>query len=139
MEQHYSTLSKLSKSKFRRYTGVAREAFEMMVLVVQEGEKSRKLKEGRPPKVCLEDQILMTLTYYREYRTLFHLGTDYGIHESNVQRTIEKIEAMLLQSGYFNLPGKKVLLSSTEIDAILIDATETPAQRPKKKSKKAGK
>ena len=83
----------------------------------------------------IEDQILMTLTYYGEYRTFFHLGTDYGLHESNLQRTVEKIEHILLKSGYFKLPSKKILLSNEQVKVILTDATETRAFRPKKKSK----
>jgi hypothetical protein len=64
------------------------------------------------------------------------LGTDYGLDESNVQRTVVKIESILIKSGYFSLPGKKVLLSAEKIQTILTDATETPAARPKKKSEK---
>ncbi|MDZ7933898.1 MAG: IS5 family transposase [Emticicia sp.] len=135
MGQRYSTLTKLSKTKFRRYIGVTRDIFNIMVVIVTSHEKKRKKKDGRNANLTIEDQILMTLTYYREYRTFFHLGTDYGLHESNVQRTVEKIENILLKSGYFNLPGKKVLLSNEQITTILTDATESPAFRPKKKIK----
>jgi hypothetical protein len=38
-------------------------------------------------------------------------------------------------SGYFRLEGKKALLSDKHLKTILIDVTETPAQRPKKKKK----
>jgi len=133
----YAVLSKLSKTKFKRYTGVGKDIFEVMVKLVSEHEQERKKKEGRTANLSIEDQILMTLEYYREYRTLFHIGTDYGLDESNVQRTIVKIESILIRSGYFNLPGKKVLLSAEKIQTILTDATETPAARPKKKSERA--
>jgi hypothetical protein len=29
---------------------------------------------GRPPKLARTDQLLMTLMYWREYRTEFHFG-----------------------------------------------------------------
>ncbi|MEQ1231050.1 transposase family protein, partial [Acinetobacter junii] len=35
---------------------------------------------------------LMTLSYWREYRTLFHVAMSYGIHESTASRIIHKIE-----------------------------------------------
>lgn len=133
----YAVLSKLSKTKFKRYTGISKDIFEVMVKLVSEHEQERKKKQGRTANLSIEDQILVTLEYYREYRTLFHIGTDYGLDESNVQRTVVKIESILIKSGYFNLPGKKVLLSADKIQAILTDATETPAARPKKKSEKA--
>ncbi len=39
----------------------------------------------------------------------------------------------MITSGYFRLDRKKVLISAEKIKEILIDATELPAQRPKKK------
>jgi len=133
----YVVLWKLSRTKFKRYTGVSKDVFEVMVKLVSQHEQKRKKKEGRTAHLSIEDQILMSLEYYREYRTFFHLGTDYGLDESNVQRTVVKIESILIKSGYFNLPGKKVLLSADQIQTILTDATETLAARPKKKSARA--
>ncbi|WP_197710996.1 helix-turn-helix domain-containing protein, partial [Acinetobacter baumannii] len=37
--------------------------------------------KGRPPKLSIEDQILLGLSYWREYRTLFHVATSYGVSE----------------------------------------------------------
>jgi hypothetical protein len=105
-----------------------------MVILVKEYRHQVKLKTGRPNNLSIEDQVLMLLEYYRENRTFFHLGTSYGISESNAQRNIIKIEDILLQSGYFRLSGKKALLNNKSIKTILVDVTETPAQRPKKSS-----
>jgi hypothetical protein len=72
----------------------------------------------------------------REYRTLFHIGQAYGISESVCQRTIVKIEDILVKSGLFSLPGKKALLKSdSEYEVVLADATETSIERPKKNKK----
>jgi hypothetical protein len=130
----YRQISKLSKTQFRRYTGVKPYVFEIMVILVREYEYQVKVKTGRPNSLSIEDQVLMLLEYYRENRTFFHLGTSYGISESNAQRNIMKIEDILLQSGYFRLSGKKALLTNKSIKTILVDVTETPAQRPKKSS-----
>ena len=133
----YSRLLKLSNTKFRRYTGVNPFVFELMVLIVKEWEKQTKGNMGRTNNLCVEDQLLMLLEYYRENRTFFHLGISYGLSESNVQRNITKVEDLLLQSGYFRLKGKKALLTDKSIKTILVDATETPAMRPKKKAQQA--
>jgi hypothetical protein len=75
----------------------------------------------------------MTLMYWREYRTQFHIAGSYGISEATVCRTIHKVEDALARSGEFRLPGKKVLqLSDTFIEVILVDASEQPIERPKK-------
>jgi hypothetical protein len=84
----------------------------------------------------------MTLDYYREYRTYFHLGQDYGLHESNVYGTIEKIESILVKQKQFKLPGKKALIQADEngiipINQTVMDGTETQIERPKKKQIKS--
>jgi hypothetical protein len=75
----------------------------------------------------------MTLEYLREYRTYFHISKNYGISESNSYYTIRFVEDSLIKSGCFSLPGRKALLKSDiEYEVVLIDATESPIERPKK-------
>jgi hypothetical protein len=88
---------------------------------------------GRPTKLSRADQLLMTLMYWREYRTEFHIGLTYGVSESTVCRTIKKVENALIRLKQFHLPGKKALQpSDTVIEIVLVDATEQPIERPKK-------
>lgn len=63
-------------------------------------------RRGSPSKLSLEDQLLMTLSYWREYRTLFHVAMTYRIHESIASRIIQKIENLLIKSNKFHLPKK---------------------------------
>ena len=91
-----------------------------MVRLVKYKEKEKK-KPGRPTKLRIEDQILLTLQYLREYRSYFHIGKDWKISESNVCRIVLKIENILIKSRKFRLPGKKKLLdSSLNEDLILM-------------------
>lgn len=79
--------------------------------------------------------LLMTLEYLREYRTYLHIAASYGIAESNAFETIRWVENTLIRSKEFKLPGRKALLKSDmEYEVILIDATESPIERPKKNS-----
>jgi hypothetical protein len=125
----YETVKTLNVEDFKRSTGVRRNVFEAMLKVVED-----RLRDfGRPPKLSRADQLLMTLMYWREYRTEFHIGLTYGVSEATVCRTIRKIEDALLQSEQFHLPGKKKLRSSdTAIEIVLVDATEQPIERPQK-------
>ena len=76
---------------------------------------------------------LMALEYLREYRTYFHISQSYGISESNAYKTVKWIEDTLIKHPAFALPGRKALLKSdVEYELVLIDATETPIERPKK-------
>ena len=77
----YEKLKALSAEAFKRYSGVKRETFAAMLELLQEAGRNKK-KPGRRPVLCLEEQLMLTLTYWREYRTQFHIAASYGIHES---------------------------------------------------------
>jgi Helix-turn-helix of DDE superfamily endonuclease len=129
----YKQLKELSEEKFRRLTGVKRSTFQTMVEILKEADEKKKQRGGRKNKLCLEDQLLMALEYIREYRTYFHVSQSYGVSESSAFKTIKWIEDVLIKHPAFRLPGRKALLKSdVEYECILIDATETPIERPKK-------
>lgn len=125
----------LSDEQFRRITGVKRKTFDKMVEIVIEADRIKKAKGGRPNNLIVEDRILMTLEYLREYRTYANIGISYGLSESNTFENIRWIENVLIKSKEFSLPGRKALTKSdNEFEVILIDATESPIERPKKNS-----
>lgn len=125
----YENIKDWKDTDFKRLTGVKRETFEKMLAVI-----NKELPNfGRPPKLKRADQLLMTLMYWREYRTQFHIAGSYGVSEATVCRTIKKVEDALMRSGEFRLPGKKVLQpSDTVIEIVLLDVSEQPIERPKK-------
>jgi hypothetical protein len=123
----HETIKHLKDTDFKRLTGVQRETFEMMLVVVEKGLRDF----GRPPKLSRADQLLLTLMYWREYRTEFHIAQSYGISESAVCRTIRKVEDALVRSRKFRLPGKKALQpSETVFEVLLVDVSEQPIERP---------
>ena len=130
----YEELKGIPEKQFRRLTGIQRSTFEKMVTVLLEAQRKRYRKAGRKGSLGLEDKLLMALEYLREYRTYFHLGRSYGLSESACYRACRWVEDVLIKSGEFSLPGKKELLKSDmEYEIILIDASESPIERPKKK------
>lgn len=55
------------------------------------------------------------------------------MNESTAYRIIRKVEAALIQSRTFTLPGKKKLQKSDDsIEVVVIDVTKSPIERPKK-------
>ena len=118
---------------FKRYTGIHKSTFNGMLEAMQQYEAA-KTKSGRPSALILEEQILLSLTYWREYRTLYHISMDFGIHESSVSRIIRKVEDVLIDSGKFELPKKLPSRVDDDINwsVVIVDATETPIERPKK-------
>lgn len=129
----YPQIQGLEDEKFRRLTGVKRSTFEKMVSILKAADLKKKAQGGRKNKLCIEDQLLMALEYIREYRTYFHTSQSYGVSESSAYKTIKWVEDTLIKHPDFSLPGRKTLLKSDmEYEVVLIDATETPIERPKK-------
>jgi hypothetical protein len=129
----YADVILLKPTLFKRLTGVPLETFSAMVVALE----NHLSHIGRPPKLCREDRLLMTLMYWREYRTQAHIAQTYGLSESAVCRTIRAIENALLRSGEFPLPGKKVLTKTDIVfEVVVVDATECPVERPKKNSER---
>lgn len=129
----YDQIKALDDERFRRLTGVKRSSFEMMLKILIEADQIKKAKGGRKNKLSIEDQLLITLEYIREYRTYFHISQSQNTSESAAYKTIKWVEDTLIKHPNFALPGSKALLKSdVEYDVILIDATETPIERPKK-------
>ena len=125
----YEDIKDWKESDFKRLAGVLPSTFKEMLSVVEDGLP----KFGRPPKLSRADQLLMTLMYWREYRTQFHIAGSYGISESAVSRTIRQVEDVLIASEKFHLPGKKTLKSNDlEIEVLLVDVSEQAIERPKK-------
>ena len=131
----WNSVKNIDSSLFKRLTGITRKTFDSMVKILHHSTILKKIKGGRPSKLSVMDQLLMTLEYLREYRTYFHIANGYGVSESSCYKTMKWIEEVLINSKEFALPGKKTLLKSDmKYEAILIDATETPIERPKKNS-----
>ena len=121
----------LGGEEFRRLTGIKPETFEKMLKILSDADRKKKSRGGRRNKLNLKDQLLVTLEYIREYRTYFHIGKSYDISESTVYKTVRWVEDTLIKHPAFALPGRKELINNN-YDTILIDATETPIERPEK-------
>jgi Helix-turn-helix of DDE superfamily endonuclease len=128
----YEEIQQLNPPQFKRYCGVSRETFQAMVTVLKP-HLDRTGKKGGQSKLSVEDHLLITLEYWREYRTQFHIAQSWGIHESTACRIVRKVEDLLIGSGIFRLPGKRQLLQSEQSwDVVVVDVSETPIERPKK-------
>ncbi|WP_052326843.1 transposase family protein [Deinococcus peraridilitoris] len=135
MEQDRLTRTlKMNRKQFRRRTGIYPETFAEMEAVLAEREAQKK-KAGRPAALSVAEQLLMTLEFWREYRTFAHLGDDWGVHETTVHRTVERVEAALIASEQFQMPKKRVFQEAqTVYSIVVVDASEVPCERPKKSS-----
>jgi len=127
----YEQVKYLKSTEFKRLCGVQPATFSPMVELLHQAKEQQQ--PGRPSKLSLEDQLLMSLEYWREYRTYFHIAQAWGVSESTACRIIHKVETCLIRCRAFGLPGKKKLLEGNhEVVAVVVDVTESPIERPQK-------
>lgn len=105
----------------------------MVALASKRLTKTRR-KPGRRPELSGEDQVLLTLQYWRECRTLLRLATSRGLRESNVCRVTRRAEDILTESRALKLPGKEALQPAGR-ESVAPGVAETPVRRPRKSSK----
>ncbi len=123
-------------AQFKELFGIKKEVFRQMLDVLTDAREQRRRKGGPRPKLSVGDQLLLTLQYWREYRTMAHIAYDFRVAKSTVSDTIMMVENVLIQNGTFHLPGKKALLSRENSGRTLaVDVTESPMERPKKNKK----
>jgi uncharacterized Fe-S cluster-containing radical SAM superfamily protein len=61
----YKSLKSLSDEEFRRLTGVKPSTFNHMAEILRESYKAKRWHGGRSSKLCIEDQLLITLDFFR--------------------------------------------------------------------------
>ena len=128
----YEQIKNLKETEFKRLCGVKPQIFEEMVSTLKQ-ELPTSRQRGGQSKLSIEDQLLITLEYWREYRTYFHIAQSWRIHESTVCRIVHRVEDRLIKSRKFSLPGRKALSSTnTKWEVVIVDAGESPIERPKK-------
>ena len=128
----YRELESLSGAEFKRLCGVSRDTFSAMVEVVRPALERRGRKGGQA-KLRVEDQLLVALEYWREYRSQFHIGVSWGLHETTVGRIVRKVENLLVKCGKFRLPSQRQLYQTGwEWKVMMVDVGEMEIERPKK-------
>ena len=124
----------LKPSQFQRRFGIKIQTLKAMVNAWENFKsENQKDRRGRRTILTLEEQVLGSLEYWREYRTYFHIGTSWGVSESTICRIVADIESTLMKTGKFRIPGKKALLKDSDYpEFVVMDVTETAIERQKK-------
>ena len=125
-------LNQLKEKEYQELFGVKKATFEKMLEILNIQYKRDHEKGGKPLKLSILDKLVITLCYYREYRTMQNIAFDYNVSKSTICESIKWVEQTLIKSGVFSLPSKRQLYSDVSIEVILVDATEVEIERPKK-------
>jgi len=132
VENKYEKSLTLSAAIFKRLIGVKRQTFDTMVSVLRSAYEKKHEKGGRPPKLSIENQLMLALEYWRQYITFAELGFNYGVAESTAHDITVWVEDELIKCGKFSLPGKKALIEDKTLQIVLLDVMESTIERPQK-------
>ena len=133
----FDAIKNQKPSSFLRDVGVSLETFILLIekvtkYIEQEHKNNPLKKRGKKSSLCLEDMLLLNLYYLRHYITLDQLGKRFGISESYACKIYHRMANILVK--VLDMTNRHELMNS-DLEAIIIDVTEQPIERPKKGQK----
>ncbi|WP_339048391.1 transposase family protein [Spiroplasma endosymbiont of Colias croceus] len=136
----FENLKKLKNEEFYRYFGIKRFHFNEMLEKLIEIEKLEKNK-GRKNKLSVEERLMMTLLYWKEYYTFFQMSIKSKMSPSSCFRNITWVENKVSNHKDYQFLKERYKLkidkkqeNSNEFQFYLIDSTEIEIERPTKKN-----
>ena len=128
----YEKIEKLEEKKFKQITGVTREVFEQMLVVLRR-KYAEEHAQGGQSGMPVELRLTLALEYWREYRTYEHMANDHQIKKSVINRAVLWVEDTLRESKEFKIAELKERFKPGEdsiISVIIVDVEEQPIERP---------
>ena len=131
-------IANLKAEKYQELFGVKKPVFDEMLEILVAKEKPINPKGGRPPKLTTLDKLVIMLEYYHDYPTMNSMAFRWGVAKSQICEAVKWAEKTIIKDGRFSLPSKRKLLEcESEIQYVIVDATECRTERPQKGQKLA--
>lgn len=127
-------IAKMPTSKYKEIFGVEKFVFDRLLRLLEAADVfQRKNNAGRKSGLSVLDKLVITLMYWREYRTYRHIAFDYDVGKSTIGEVIIWVENTLIKSDCCNLKSARELRDNlSKIKIAIIDVTEQEIERPKK-------
>ena len=127
-------LATLAPARYKEIFGITKPTFDKMLEILEQTNAAARRKGGRKAtKLTILDRLVITLGYWREYRTYSHIAFDYGVSKAEIGKMILWTEDTLVASGLFSLPSKRELQrNQRDREAVAVDVTEQQIERPKR-------
>lgn len=123
-------------AQFTRLVGVNYGTFQIILEklkaeIISYKQAKPMRQRGLTSSLSIEDQLLLTLIYLRQYHTFLQLGEMFSISESYAYKRYSFISKRLMKA--LDLPDDKALTSSNL--KLVVDVTEQAIERPLKNQK----
>jgi len=125
-------IEELGDVKFKRLIGIKKHTAARFVEHLDAAYAAKHTRRGRHSKLKPEDMLLMACRYWRQYDTFAEIGYEFGVAESTSHDIIKWVEDVLIKCKELHIPGRKALINDPGIEVVLVDATESPIERPKR-------
>lgn len=134
---NYERISKLKLSQYKEIFGVEKPIFDRLLRLLEVADTyQRKNSAGRKAQLCILDKLVITLQYWREYRTYRHIAFDYSVGKSTIGEAVVWVENTIISSGVCNLKSARELRNNaSNIQIAIVDVTEQEIERPKRGKK----
>ena len=126
-----------SRDNFVRTVGLSLEQFQSLVELIKVYLQDQKQncplsRRGLKSKLSMENQLLLTLLYRRDYPTFIKLGLQFGLSESYANKIYHKISTIMVK--ILHVKNRQALLEDN-LETRVVDVTEQPLERPQKGQK----
>ena len=103
-------IAKIQTSRYKEIFGVEKFVFDRLLRLLEIADAyQRKSNAGRKSQLSVLDKLVITLMYWREYRTYRHIAFDYGVGKSTIGEAILWVENTIIASGLCNLKSAREL------------------------------
>ena len=127
-------IAKMPVKKYKEIFGVEKHVFERLLRVLEVADiYQRKSTAGRKGRLSVLDKLVITLMYWREYRSYRHIAFDYGVGKTQIGDAVIWVEKTIIASGLCKLKSARELRDNpSKIKIAIVDVTEQEIERPKK-------
>ena len=127
-------IAKMATDKYKEIFGVEKNVFDRLLRLLEVADTyQRKSSAGRKSQLSVLDKLVITLMYWREYRTYRHIAFDYGVGKSSIGEAVLWVENTIIASGLCNLKSARELRENpNKIKIAIVDVTEQEIERPKR-------
>ena len=127
-------IKNMPSEKYKEIFGIEKFAFDRILKILCLNKTlNNPTNVGRTGKLSVLDCLVITLMYWREYRTYRHIAFDYSVGKTTIGNAVLWVENTLIESGACNLKSARELRENpSKIKIAVVDVTEQEIERPKK-------
>ena len=118
------------KANTRNLLGVDKPTFWKMYTILLGAYNKLHMQGGRSPILTTQDKLIITLGYWREYRTYRNIAFDYGVGKTAIGDSIIWVEDTLINDGTFSL--REIQRTDNVVCVVIVDVTEQEIERSQK-------